>query len=121
MRAKSLALVALAIAAVLAVALVATYRTSNPNSEQLSKLHEYCTAVHVAFDEDARDFVSGSATRQERAVARFLGQVTYHSEQELVLCADQAPDMSRWTQCWQTRNYECLASLAQRASESVRR
>lgn len=84
------------------------------------KLREYCTTVHVALGMDADDLDSGSEKRRIAAVLRFGELVTYHSEQEIALCAKAPVDLRTRGTCALNRDYACLAKLARVASEGVK-
>jgi hypothetical protein len=86
----------------------------------LARLRTYCTTVYVALDMDARDLESGDPKRQQEAADRFGGQTTYHSEQEIGLCASSLPDLRTRDVCWLAKDYSCLAKLARSTASSTR-
>lgn len=85
-----------------------------------AKLKRYCTTVYAALDMDADELTSSTPKRQDAAALRFGEQVTYHSEQEIALCAKRPVDLSTRGTCMLTHDYTCLAALAHAAAESVK-
>jgi hypothetical protein len=69
---------------------------------------------------DARELASADEKHRQQAADRFGSQETYHSEQELFLCADRPPDVRARDGCWLNKDYACLAKLALAASEATR-
>lgn len=85
-----------------------------------NRLSEYCAAVHAALVIDALDLSSiSNPQRREAAADRFLSSTTYHSEQEIALCARTPPDLRRRDACWLNRDTACLAELALAAADST--
>jgi len=95
-------------------------RTTSPTPSTPIKLRDYCAAVHVALGMDADDFASGNDQRRAAAILRFGDLFTYHSDQEIQLCAKVPPDLTARGACALSLDYACLAKLARIASESVK-
>lgn len=85
-----------------------------------AKLKTYCTTVSVALDMDADELTNSTPKRQEAAAMRFGEQITYHSEQEIALCAKTHVDLGTRGECQLTHDYACLAKLARDAAAQVR-
>lgn len=84
------------------------------------KLHEYCTAVAIALEQDAKTFEQGTVAEQEKAAGRFGEQVTFHSEYEIALCASRPVNLEQRPMCAIGPNPPCLAKLAREAAAAVR-
>ena len=109
-----------AISAWLAVWLTRSPRIDAAGEARLSRMRTYCDAVSAGFDLDSRDLGGENEKHRVEASDRFGGQVTYHSEQELQLCADHPPDLTGRDGCWLRKDYACLARLARAASDAAR-
>jgi len=114
-----LTLIASAVSLLLGLA-VGHWTSPAPSAGMPTRLNDFCTTVHVALDMDADDFASGSEKRRLAAVARFGELFTYHSEQEIQLCANKPIDLQARGACALNHDYACLAKLARAASESVK-
>ena len=87
---------------------------------ELRRVHDYCSAVSAALATDARDFESGDTKRIGAALVRFGEPITYHSEAEILLCAESPPDLRMRDRCALKLEYTCLAKLARGASEATK-
>jgi hypothetical protein len=74
---------------------VAVGRVAAPKQAdaQIEKLRDYCNAVSIALEMDARDLGSSEERKRSEAAGRFAGTSPYHSEQEILLCSDIPPDL----------------------------
>jgi hypothetical protein len=91
--------------------ILSSRKTMAPNQ----KLHDYCSAVHIALAMDAKDLEA----RKTEAAARFGEQVTFHSEYEIALCAKTPVSLEKRPMCAIEPNYECLAKLARAAADAT--
>lgn len=85
-----------------------------------TRLYDYCSAVSAALAADARDFDSGNPVRRGGALVRFGEPVTFHSEPEILLCANVPPDLRERDRCGLQLDYTCLSKLARAAAESTK-
>lgn len=86
------------------------------DAQRLQKLTDHCHAVSVALEQDARELAGDDPGQQAVAADRFGGAVTYHSEQEMLLCARGPLHIELRDACWLRRDYQCLRDLATQAA-----
>lgn len=109
----------LLLVAALLVALLYNNQPKEPPA--LQRLRDYCMTVSVAFDRGAKELASGDPVVQAKAADRlFTNFATYHSEQEVLLCADIVPDLRDRDRCWLARDYPCLEAMARATAQATR-
>ncbi len=97
-----------------ATLIVVGYRRLQIAESKAERLDHYCVVVRNAMRQDWRDLEDPN--RRDQGAIRFLGTTSYHSRDEIMMCAAGPLDLS--TPC-RPYDYACLAERAHLAERAI--
>jgi hypothetical protein len=83
------------------------------------RFDRFCQQVRTGVDMDVRDFKSADRTLQQDAIFRFGEPVSFHSYQEIALCAGREPHWPGRSTCQILGDIRCLRRFAEDALASL--